>query len=118
MKKIKRSTLKRIKDKLLAQRLELRCKSNQIDIDLDGDETDEIQGRLIANVVSQLSTRDYQRLQQIENALTKIENATFGACEECLEPIAEKRLEANPSCTTCIACAEEKERAAKQVWRS
>lgn len=115
--KMKRSTLKRIKDKLLAQRLELRCKSNQIDIDLDGDETDEIQGRLIANVVSQLSTRDHERLQQIENALVKIAEATFGFCEECAEPIAEKRLEVNPYCTTCIACAEEKEREAKQMRR-
>jgi RNA polymerase-binding transcription factor len=113
--KMKRTILKRIKENLLAQRLELRCKTHQLDIDLEGDETDEIQGRLIANVVSQLSSRDRERLQMIENALAKIANKTFGICEECEEPISEKRLETNPYFAICISCAEDKEREAKHM---
>ncbi len=34
-------------------------------------------------------------------ALKRIEHKTYGRCEVCGEPIAEARLEANPSATTC-----------------
>ncbi|MFA7302660.1 MAG: TraR/DksA C4-type zinc finger protein [Candidatus Paceibacterota bacterium] len=34
-------------------------------------------------------------------ALSRIDAGTFGLCEECSAPIADARLEANPSATTC-----------------
>ncbi len=34
-------------------------------------------------------------------ALARIEAGTYGTCEECGAPIAEARLEANPSALTC-----------------
>lgn len=42
------------------------------------------------------------RLKEIEKALAKIENGTYGICEVSGEPIEEDRLMANPSASTCV----------------
>ena len=46
---------------------------------------------------------------QIREALEKIENGTYGICEECEEEISEGRLEARPGTTLCIECKREQE---------
>lgn len=43
-----------------------------------------------------------ERLNDIINALERIEKGTYGACQTCREKIEEARLEANPSAPTCI----------------
>ncbi len=43
-------------------------------------------------------------LAQIEEALGKIENGTYGICDRCGKQIAEGRLEALPYATLCIDC--------------
>jgi DnaK suppressor protein len=48
-----------------------------------------------------------------EKALTKIDDGTFGTCEECSEEISVKRLEARPETTLCIRCKEDQERLEK-----
>jgi DnaK suppressor protein len=113
-----KKNIEKIKNNLLHQKDELQSKTyRQDDIDIDGDEIDEIQANLIINVNNQLSSRDKEKLKQIENALKKIEGNTFGVCEECGEMIAEKRLEINPYFSTCISCAELKEIEDKQKRR-
>ena len=44
-------------------------------------------------------------LQDIDDALGKIEAGTYGLCESCGAPIAQARLEAMPMARLCIACA-------------
>lgn len=46
------------------------------------------------------------RLEDINHALSLIENGQYGVCEICKNKIEEKRLEANPSARTCEACME------------
>ena len=41
----------------------------------------------------------------VERALQKIEQGAYGVCERCSNPIAEARLEANPTARLCITCA-------------
>ncbi len=41
------------------------------------------------------------RLKDINDALEKIEEGIYGACEVSGEPIEEERLEANPAARTC-----------------
>lgn len=91
---------------LISLRQALHQKPKEFDIDLDGDETDEIQAKQIANVQSTLTRMDREKLIRIDIALTKIANSSFGLCEECEEEISEKRLLANPTFDTCITCAE------------
>jgi RNA polymerase-binding transcription factor len=44
-------------------------------------------------------------LADVERALEKLEDGTYGICDSCGEPIGEERLEAIPSATLCISCA-------------
>jgi DnaK suppressor protein len=44
-------------------------------------------------------------LAEIEAALRRIEEATYGVCELCGEPIGEGRLDARPATRWCIGCA-------------
>ena len=47
-------------------------------------------------------------LQEIEDALAKLDAGTYGQCEECGGVIAEARLEAKPAARLCIACASQR----------
>jgi DnaK suppressor protein len=42
-------------------------------------------------------------LKDIEDALKKIEDGTYGTCQVCSNTIEEERLQANPSAKTCIS---------------
>jgi RNA polymerase-binding protein DksA len=43
-----------------------------------------------------------QTLGQIDRALAKLDDGTFGVCERCGKPIGEERLLARPWATLCI----------------
>ncbi|MBI4241605.1 MAG: TraR/DksA family transcriptional regulator [Candidatus Rokubacteria bacterium] len=63
----------------------------------------------------ELGNGDRRLLKEVTTALQKIEEGSFGTCERCGEPIAEKRLEALPFARYCIGCqraVEEEERMA------
>ena len=59
----------------------------------------------------ELRTRDRYRklLDKIEEALLRIEDGTYGYCEETGEPIGIARLEARPVATLCIEAQERHE---------
>lgn len=44
-----------------------------------------------------------KRLSDVQNAISKIENGTYGICEISGQEIEEDRLEANPAARTCKA---------------
>ena len=44
-------------------------------------------------------------LERTERALVKLDEGTYGLCDVCGEPIAEKRLRAMPDVVTCVTCA-------------
>jgi RNA polymerase-binding transcription factor DksA len=49
-------------------------------------------------------------LREIEQALTRLRQGTYGVCERCQRPINPYRLRAIPYATLCIACKEAAER--------
>jgi DnaK suppressor protein len=52
-----------------------------------------------------LATKLRETLADVERALAKLDDGTYGACEACGKPIGDARLEAIPSARRCIACA-------------
>jgi DnaK suppressor protein len=63
----------------------------------------------------ELGNGDRRLLREVVAALAKIDDGTFGSCERCGEPIADKRLDAVPFARYCITCqrlVEEEERMA------
>jgi DnaK suppressor protein len=59
-----------------------------------------------------LMESDGQALDRIETALERIEEGTYGACEECGVRIPKTRLNAIPYATLCVKCASEQEKGA------
>ena len=49
-------------------------------------------------------------LADIDAALKRIEDGTYGTCTNCGKEIPEERLEARPWATLCIDCQRERER--------
>jgi len=47
-------------------------------------------------------------LRQVEGALLRIKDGTFGTCAECEKPISQKRLDAVPWAKFCISCQEKR----------
>jgi RNA polymerase-binding transcription factor len=53
-----------------------------------------------------LRIRDRERrlIKKIDQAMSRIQDGTFGICESCGGPISSKRLQARPVTTLCIDC--------------
>lgn len=64
---------------------------------------DALQGQAMA---LETERRRQTRLQRIDAALERLDEGEFGYCIACGEPIAEKRLEFDPTVPTCLECAE------------
>jgi DnaK suppressor protein len=58
-----------------------------------------------------LRIRDRERklISKIKEALDRLDQGTFGICEECGEDISEERLKARPVTTLCINCKKRQE---------
>jgi DnaK suppressor protein len=53
---------------------------------------------------STLEGAEGEHLSHIEAALKRIEDGTYGICENCGKPVSPERLEAMPWATLCIDC--------------
>src|ERR1700759_337901 len=82
-----------------------------LDTDDLPDEMDLASSEYLQSFTFRLRGREKSFLDKIEKALRKIDEGTFGVCEECGEEIQVKRLEARPETTLCIRCKEDQERA-------
>jgi len=57
-----------------------------------------------------IASEGSDRMKDIEDALKKIHDKTYGKCEVCGEKIAQKRLSAVPYARLCIKCKSEQEK--------
>ena len=74
----------------------------------NADDEHDPEGSTIAFERSQVSTMVEQtraRLADVDDALERVEQGTYGLCERCGRPIPEGRLEARPVARTCVACS-------------
>lgn len=56
-----------------------------------------------------LMATENNALDQIEAAIERVENGSYGVCETCGEPIPKKRLNAIPYAAQCVQCASQQE---------
>jgi DnaK suppressor protein len=64
-----------------------------------------------------LSDRERVKIKQIDDALGRLEEGSYGVCESCGLEIAEERLEAMPFTRLCRDCQQDQEREAKSQRR-
>jgi DnaK suppressor protein len=115
---LKETKVEKFRQRLLAKRKELLTGvrgSNVKNLESGGDEIQDIADQASSAYTKEflLSIGDAERrmLKQVDEALLKIREDTYGLCESCGESISERRLEALPFARLCIACQEEEERA-------
>lgn len=66
-------------------------------------------------VTLDLLSNEAQRRQEIQDAIDRIDNGTFGRCEECHLAIGKGRLQAVPYTRYCVDCARHLQEQANQV---
>jgi DnaK suppressor protein len=115
-----KAQLKKFREQLEAKRDEIIRRAQQtldqdmaLDVDDLPDEMDLASSEYLQSFTFRLRGREKVFLDKIQKALVKIEDGTFGVCDECGERISVKRLEARPETTLCIRCKEDQERVEK-----
>ncbi len=104
-------TLARFKKILLKEREEIVGEVKQIfesskEMGQDGiqDIGDEAANIYNKQVLLSLNENEQVRLKEVDEALDRIKNGTYGICEECGGPISLKRLEVRPVAKYCVPC--------------
>jgi len=77
-----------------------------ITIERSADQLDEIQAASQRALAVCNLDREFNLLRDARAALRRIQEGTFGTCQECDEDIHPKRLAAVPWATLCIRCQE------------
>jgi RNA polymerase-binding protein DksA len=111
----------KFKKRLLAERERIEVQMRRVEGPDEADSQDDASGELshYDDHLADAATETFERekdlaiegslkllLEQVNAALEKIDNGTYGQCDRCHKPIATGRLEALPYATLCIECAE------------
>ena len=110
----RRDALLRLHKNLMGRRDDLRKRlggdlQNLITADTVGDAADLAFETGSGEVNSQLAQLESRELIQIERAIARLKQGTYGICEGCAKKIPVSRLNALPFSTTCIECQREME---------
>ena len=108
------------KKKLTEWKTEVKRSNNEAlyngsldDNNISADIVDQASSYTEKNVEMKAINRQIKLISKIDQAIKKIENGTYGFCEETGEPIGIKRLIARPVATLCIAAQEKHEKEEK-----
>ncbi|MGC9031700.1 MAG: TraR/DksA family transcriptional regulator [Minisyncoccia bacterium] len=63
-----------------------------------------------------LSNSESKLLEEINTAIKKIQNGTYGKCDKCGQPISKERLKAIPYARYCIKCQTEREKSEMKIF--
>jgi DnaK suppressor protein len=102
LRKMRADILKELDDSISTER-----RAPQRDVGDFYDDAESEKGRQLNHL---LSERDRSKLARIDDALEKIEDETYGLCDECGCDIPKKRLNVLPFARCCIECQSEMER--------
>jgi len=108
------------KQKLNDWKMEIKKSNNEAilnasmdDNSASADIVDQASSYTEKNVEMRAINRQIKLISKIDGALKKIQDGTYGFCEETGEPIGLKRLMARPVATLCIAAQEKHEQEEK-----
>ena len=86
-----------------------------ITIERCADQLEEIQAASQRALAVSSLDREYTELRNVRAAIRRIEEGSFGTCQECDEDIHPKRLAAVPWATFCIRCQEAADGNVKEI---
>lgn len=112
--------LEKYRKSLLELRAQILNRSKRFSKDLSisaddlADETDHAAAVVQQSVSLNVQERDRFVLREIDHALAKFEDGSYGLCEDTEEPIDEGRLDAQPWTRYSVEAAEAREKKAKR----
>src|SRR5579863_6583743 len=98
--------IREILDRQLGKLMHLLRKREGITIEKSADQMDEIQYASERDLAIQNVDRESALLRQVQAALRRIQDGSFGTCFDCERAISPKRLAAVPWASRCIECQE------------
>ena len=105
-----KTELKKLKERLLAERDLLIEKLKGNDLSIDDSETPDPVDLAVRNysknVMLAVSENESRQLALIDEALLRIDDEEYGPCQNCEKPINPKRLAAIPWARYCLDCQE------------
>jgi len=93
---------------------QVRVNKTAISRETGGDVGDAAQNNLETEVAATVAQMRLGTLEQIESALTRIDNGTYGFCGTCGRTLPSTRLEAMPFAERCRDCQERQEQTGEQ----
>ncbi len=104
------SVLSDLRASLEQERSDLRARLTEMglgdgELSFDQNFADSSQVTAERGEVEALAATLKETLVEVEHALAKMDEGTYGTCEGCGNPIAAPRLEAMPAARLCIDCA-------------
>ena len=90
----------------VAELQRVTCNREGITIERSADQLDEIQAASQRALAVCNLDREFNQLRNARAALRRIQEGSFGTCQECDEDIHPKRLAAVPWAALCIQCQE------------
>lgn len=84
-------------------------------VSMEGDEVDIVSTEKENQMDFRLKARNAIYLKKVRKSLQKIDDGTFGECEDCGENITYTRLLARPTADLCIQCKEVEEKRENQL---
>ena len=86
-----------------------------LDTDTPAELEEDAQERHLAGILASLDERGQAEIDAIDRTVGLIDAGDYGICEDCGEEVPMARLEALPTATTCVTCAEAREAAARSA---
>lgn len=107
-KKLFIATLLKMKERITGQIATLKGESlvREDSVNSEEDGTDAFDRQFALNLVSS----EHDSLFEIDQALLRLEQGTYGQCESCGKPVEKARLKALPFVRLCINCQAEEEK--------
>ena len=96
---------KRLRDRLQELNDRLEAIEEDLDEPADPDAEERATEREGDEVLENLGNAGLMEIKQIQAAMARIADGTFGDCVACGEPISEERLEVVPHAARCRHCA-------------
>ena len=93
----------------------LRGHRDEIEIQYAADPLDQVRSELDREIVISQLDQQARSIHDVQTALSKMEDGTYGLCERCDEAISPKRLDAVPWARLCIGCQSKAEAHAERV---
>lgn len=103
-----------ILESLLEQRRAALARQDDIDVvesthdlpvqEIETSPADKATVRLLNDLALEAAGMNAAQMQSVKHAFARLDDGTYGECEECGNPIGFSRLQARPDARLCITC--------------